>query len=99
LGMMDSLDDFILVSEEEICAAIRCYAETIHHLAEGGGAAALAGALKLGRQLAGQRVGLVLSGSNIDSRNLLKALQPNAVQHAAPAVPDFPLASLDYGGR
>lgn len=99
LGMMEELDDFVLVSEEEICEAIRCYAETIHHLAEGGGAAPLAAALKMREQLEGLRVGLILTGSNIDSATLLKAMQPNSSWHAPLAVPDFPLASIDYGDR
>ncbi|HZD52102.1 MAG TPA: threonine/serine dehydratase [Woeseiaceae bacterium] len=99
LGMMRALDDFVLVSEEEICGAIRCYAETIHHLAEGGGAAPLAAALKMADELAGKKVGLVLTGSNIDHRTLVKALSANAPLIAPPAVPNFPLASLDYGDR
>jgi threonine dehydratase len=95
--MMQDLDDFVLVSEEEICAAIRCYAGTIHQLAEGGGAAPLAAALKLKDQLAGKRVGLVLTGSNIDSKSLERALRTNSVRHTPHAIPGFPMASLDYG--
>ena len=36
-------------------------------MAEGAGAAALAGALQIRRRLAGKRVGLVLSGGNVDA--------------------------------
>lgn len=97
LGMMQDMDDFVLVSEDEICAAIRCYAETIHQLAEGGGAAPLAAALKLKDQLAGKRVGLVLTGSNIDARTLQRALRTDSVRHTPHAIPGFPMASLDYG--
>jgi threonine dehydratase len=97
LSMMQEMDDFVLVSEEEICAAIRCYAGTIHQLAEGGGAAPLAAALKLKDQLAGQRVGLVLTGSNIDSQSLLRALRTDSLRHTPQAIPGFPMASLDYG--
>lgn len=99
LGMMQDLDDFVLVSEEEICQAIRCYADTIHHLAEGGGAAPLAAALRMREALAGKKVGLVLTGSNIDHRTLMKALSADGRLSAPPAVPSFPLASLDYGDR
>jgi threonine dehydratase len=99
LSMMESLDDFVLVSEEEICTAIRCYADTIHHLAEGGGAAGLAAALKLRGELTGKRVGLILTGSNIDSTTLLQALRIDAPLFAPLAVPNFPLASIDYGDR
>jgi threonine dehydratase len=97
LSMMQGLDDFVLVSEDEICTAIRCYAETIHQLAEGGGAAPLAAALKLKNRLAGKRVGLVLTGSNIDSQSLVLALRTDSVRHTPHAVPNFPMASLDYG--
>jgi len=97
LSMMQDLDDFVLVSEDEICMAIRCYAETIHQLAEGGGAAPLAAALKLKDELAGKRVGLVLTGSNIDSQTLVWALRTDSVRHTPHAMPNFPMASLDYG--
>jgi threonine dehydratase len=97
--MMQALDDFVLVSEEEICAAIRCYADTIHHLAEGGGAAGLAAALKMRGELAGKRIGLILTGSNIDSKTLQHALRVDAPLYAPLAVPNFPLASIDYGDR
>lgn len=64
------VDDMRLVDEEEIAASIRCYARTIHQLAEGAGAAALAGALQMRDQIEGQRVGLVLSGGNVSTRVL-----------------------------
>jgi threonine dehydratase len=97
LSMMQALDDFVLVSEEEISAAIRCYAETIHQLVEGAGAAPLAAALKMQDELAGKRVGLVLTGCNIDTKTLAQALRNDAPVHTPHAVPNFPLASLDYG--
>ncbi len=97
LNMMQDLDDFVLVSEEDICAAIRCYVQTIHQLAEGSGAATLAAALKMKDRLAGKRVGLVLTGGNIDNAMLLQALRIDAPVHPPHAVPHFPLSSLDYG--
>jgi len=97
LDMMQDLDDFVLVSEEDICAAIRCYAETIHQLAEGGGAATLAAALNMKEELAGKRVGLVLTGGNIDNATLLYALRDDAPMHSPHALPHFPMSSLDYG--
>lgn len=56
----------VLVSEEEIADAIRIYYATTHNLAEGAGAAPLAALLKEKDRYAGKRVGLVLSGGNID---------------------------------
>ncbi len=97
LEMMRDLDDFVLVSEDEICAAIRCYAQTIHQLAEGAGAATLAAALKMKETLAGKRVGMVLTGGNIDNSALMRALRIDSPMHTPHAVPGFPLSSLDYG--
>jgi threonine dehydratase len=56
----------VRVTEEEIAAAIRAYYEDTHNLAEGAGAAPLAGHLQERGRMAGKRVALVLSGGNID---------------------------------
>ncbi len=56
----------VQVSDDEIGAAIRAYWTDTHNLAEGAGAAALAAALQEKTKLAGKRVGLILSGGNID---------------------------------
>ena len=63
-----------LVDEAELRAAIQLYARTIHQLAEGAGAAALAGAMQMRHQLPGRRIGVVLSGGNIDSATLCSLL-------------------------
>ncbi|QQO32626.1 threonine dehydratase [Bradyrhizobium diazoefficiens] len=54
------------VSDGEVATAIRAYWTDTHNLAEGAGAAALAAALQEKSTLKGKRVGLVLSGGNID---------------------------------
>lgn len=59
-------DRIIAVSEEEIAAAIRLYFTATHNLAEGAGAAALAGLMQEHAAMAGRKVGLILSGGNID---------------------------------
>jgi threonine dehydratase len=56
----------VQVSDEEIAAAIRALWTDTHNLAEGAGAAPLAAALQEKDRLSGKRVGLVLSGGNID---------------------------------
>lgn len=68
------LDDFILLSEEEIFGAIALFIEKAHALAEGAGAASLAGALKIRQRLSGQKVAIVLSGGNITVTQLRVAL-------------------------
>jgi len=56
----------VVVSDDEIAAAIRAYWTDTHNLAEGAGAAALAAACQERTRLAGRKIGLVLSGGNID---------------------------------
>jgi threonine dehydratase len=47
---------------------------TTHHLAEGAGAAGLAGLLARRERLAGRTVAIVLSGANIDEPTLRRVL-------------------------
>ncbi|MCX6648845.1 MAG: threonine/serine dehydratase [Candidatus Bathyarchaeota archaeon] len=68
------VDEFELVSEEELKAAIRLYVEKAHTIAEGAGAAPLAAAVKMRDRLAGKRVGLVLSGGNLTASMLREIL-------------------------
>jgi threonine dehydratase len=68
------LDEFVLVSENEMLAAIALYAEKAHTLSEAAGAAPLAAALKLRDRLADQTVALVLSGGNITVAQLREAI-------------------------
>jgi len=56
----------VAVSEDDIAEAIRIYYTTTHNLAEGAGAAPLAALLKEKERYAGKRVGLILSGGNVD---------------------------------
>ncbi len=56
----------VTVTDAEIAAAIRTCWKATHNLAEGAGAAALAALMKEKGAEAGRRVGVVLSGGNID---------------------------------
>jgi len=56
----------VQVTDDEVAGAICAYWTDTHNLAEGAGAAALAAALQEKSKLKGKRVGLVLSGGNID---------------------------------
>jgi threonine dehydratase len=60
------LDRVVTVDDFEIGEAVLLMLERMKLLAEGAGAAALAGALKLGGAIAGRRVVIVVSGGNID---------------------------------
>lgn len=63
--LWEQLDDFVLVSEEELDDAVLLMIEHTRNLVEAAGAAALAAALKLREQLAGRKVALICSGGNI----------------------------------
>jgi len=62
------------VSEQQIADAIAIYYRTIHNIAEGAGAASLAALLANKEKFAGKRVGIVLSGGNIDTDKYLTVL-------------------------
>ena len=68
------LDDFRLVSDAEIRRAILTLLETARVLAEGAGAAALAAAYQMRDELAGQKVGIVVSGGNLTLDTLAETL-------------------------
>ena len=73
--LWEHLDDFVLVEDTELRAAIRVYLEKCHTLSEPAGAAALAGALKLREELRGKKVGVILSGANITLPQLEAVLE------------------------
>jgi threonine dehydratase len=59
-------DRIVEVSESEIVEAIGIYFSDTHTLAEGAGAATLAALMKERARMQGRRVGLVMSGQNVD---------------------------------
>jgi threonine dehydratase len=69
------LDDFVLVSEEEMLRCIVHFLERTHNLAEGAAAASLAAALRLRDRLAGRKVVLIMTGGNLSLANLRRALE------------------------
>lgn len=72
--MREHLDDFILVSEEDIMRAMVWMIERAHTLAEGAGAAPLSAAYKIRKRLKNKKVGLICSGGNLSLEKLRKAL-------------------------
>ena len=69
----------VQVTDDEIASAMRAYWIDTHNLAEGAGAAALAAAMQEKKKLQGKRVGLVLSGGNIDFDRFHRWVGPDAV--------------------
>jgi threonine dehydratase len=72
----------VQVSDDEVAAAIRAYWTDTHNLAEGAGAAALAAAMQEKPKIRGKRVGLILSGGNIDFDLFNRWIFPQAAAFA-----------------
>lgn len=82
--MIANVARFVLVSEAEITAAMLAYYRDTHNLAEGAGAASLAAALQQKDELHGRRVGLVLTGGNVDREVFASVLTSGAQLFAHP---------------
>ena len=72
--ILKGAERIVQVSDAEIGAAMRAYYEDTHQLTEGAGAAALAALLQERDRFKGKRVGLILSGGNIDRPVYLRTL-------------------------
>jgi threonine dehydratase len=72
--LAELLDDFVLVSDDELYRAIRLLLVEGHQVAEGAGAAATAAAWKLRDSLRGKTVALWISGGNATAESLSRAL-------------------------
>jgi threonine dehydratase len=74
-ALREGLAGFVAVSDGQIAEAIRVLIRTTHNLAEGAGAAGLAGLFALRERLSGKTVAVILSGSNIDESTLHRVLE------------------------
>jgi threonine dehydratase len=72
--LWEHLDDFVLVSDEEIRRAQRLLIEATRNLVEAAGAAPLAAALRYRERFAGTRLAHVLSGGNATLEQLADVL-------------------------
>ncbi len=72
--LREHLDEFVLVDDDAIRAAIPLMIESTRELVEAAGAAPLAAALELRQRLAGRRVALICSGGNITLPQLKELL-------------------------
>jgi len=68
------VDDVIAVDDAEVAAAMRLLFAATHNVAEGAGAAGLAGLCQQRERWRGRRVGIVLSGGNVDSAVFARVL-------------------------
>ncbi len=72
--MQELVDDVVLVSEDDMRSAMLDLMESAHIVAEGAGAASLAGAKNMKEELQGQRVGLIVSGGNVTLDTIRQAI-------------------------
>ncbi len=71
-------DDVIAVSDEEVAQAMRVLFTDTHNVAEGAGAAALAALLQQSSRWRGKRVGIALTGGNVDAAVFAEVLLSSA---------------------
>jgi threonine dehydratase len=76
----------VQVTDDEIAAAIRAYWTDTHNLAEGAGAAPFAAAMQEKAKIRGKRVGLILTGGNIDFDLFRKWVSTDGATTAQPAM-------------
>src|SRR5215469_2869361 len=70
----ENVDRIVRVTDDEIQHAMKMYFTATHNTVEGAGAASLAAALKETSTLRGRRVGLILSGGNVDYHTFARVL-------------------------
>ncbi|MBI2978343.1 MAG: threonine ammonia-lyase [Rhodospirillales bacterium] len=74
------VNDIVLVDEAALEQAVQAYLEVPRLVAEGAGAASLAAVMANRKRFGGRKVGLVVSGGNIDSRLLASVLMRGLVR-------------------
>jgi threonine dehydratase len=76
-AILEYVDDVLAVTDDEVAHAMRLYYRATHNLAEGAGAAALAAAMQIKDRpgFKGSRIGLPLTGGNVDSELFRHILQ------------------------
>jgi threonine dehydratase len=69
-----TINDVVLLTEDEILEGIKMALTATHNLAEGAGAASLMAAYKIKDRLAGKKVVMIMSGGNLKTDTLKAAL-------------------------
>jgi threonine dehydratase len=70
----ENVERIVRVTDDEIRHAMKMYFTATHNTVEGAGAASLAAALKEKTGLRGRRVGLIVSGGNVDHETYARVL-------------------------
>ena len=69
------IDEFVLVDEEEIAAAMRLFHELEEQVIEGAAGVAIAAMLSQRERLAGRRIGVLICGGNVSQQTFERVLQ------------------------
>jgi threonine dehydratase len=69
------VDEIVLVSDDELAAAVRLLFGTARQVVEGAGAAALAAVMQRRDEVAGKNIGLILSGGNITAEQFQRIIR------------------------
>ncbi|MEP4146960.1 MAG: threonine dehydratase [Halioglobus sp.] len=72
--MSGNVAEIVAVSDDEVLQAMNCFFHDTHNVAEGAGAAALAALMQQCHHYQGRKLGVVLSGGNVDSSVYSRAL-------------------------
>ena len=72
--MRENLDDFVLVSDDDLTETMQILMEKTRNLVEGAGAAPLACVLRYPERFRGRRVALIVSGGNVSLEGLRQLL-------------------------
>lgn len=72
--MLRHVEEIIEVGDDEVASAMRLLFAATHNVAEGAGAAPLAAAMRSRDRLRGKKVGLPLTGGNVDSDAFARVL-------------------------
>ena len=70
------VDDIFTVTDAQLVDAMRFFAERMKMVVEPTGCLAFAGAIAAGKAIAGQRVGIVISGGNVDLSRFAALIAP-----------------------
>jgi threonine dehydratase len=74
------VDDILTATDDQLVQAMRFYAERMKMVVEPTGCLSLAAACHAGVPLQGQRVGVLISGGNVDLQRFAELLQQNPAQ-------------------
>jgi threonine dehydratase len=72
--IMRGAERIVQVSDAEVAEAMRAYFTDTHNVAEGAGAASLAALMQERELMRGRKVGVVLSGGNVDREVFARVL-------------------------